>query len=52
VGIRREALRALGRVGKNADTEKLLVEFLRDQKDKPLIEFAVLSLDRLRGRTD
>ncbi len=52
VGIRREALRALGRVGKDIEVENLLIKFLRDQKDKPLIEFAVLSLDRLRGRTD
>ena len=51
LGIKREAVQALGRIGKNPEAEKLLVEFLKQQDDHPLVELGVLSLKKLRGQS-
>jgi len=52
LGIKREAVRTIGRLGKNPEAESLLVELLKKQKDKPLVELGVLSLMKLRGESE
>lgn len=51
VGIRREAIRTLGRLGKDEAAETLLMEFIKTQEDEPLIEQAIFTSQKLRGET-
>lgn len=50
LGIKREAIRALGRLGKDPAAESLLIDYLKKQDDKPLIELGVLSLRKLQNK--
>lgn len=52
VGVRREAVRALARLGRNPDIASQLEQYLRTQEDVPLLEIGRAALRLLRSNPE